>query len=83
MISNSYNRFTKGLIAIVLVAVMTYGFTSHAAGLANDYHAGEEVRKNEQIFTVSAELLAAADREVDATQVAALMAEARYLAKKA
>ena len=44
MISNSYNRFTKGLIAIVLVAVMTYGFTSHAAGLANDYHAGEEVR---------------------------------------
>lgn len=83
MISNSYNRFTKGLIAIVLVAVMTYGFTSHAAGLANDYHAGEEVSKNEQIFTVSAELLAAADREVDATQVAALMAEARYLAKKA
>lgn len=83
MISNSYNRFTKGLIAIVLAAVMTYGFTSHAAGVANDYHAGEEVRKNEQIFTVSAELLAAADREVDTTQVAALMAEAKYLAKKA
>ncbi len=83
MISNSYNRFTKGLIAIVLAAVLAYGFTSHAAGVANDYHAGEKVRKNEQIFSVSAELLEIADREVETTQVAALMAEAKYLAKKA
>lgn len=83
MISNSYNKVTKSLIAIVLAAILAYGFTSHAAGLSNEYYAGEEARKNDRIFAVREELLAVTEREVENTQEEAKAAEESYLAKKA
>lgn len=83
MISNSYNKVTKGLIAMVLVAVMAYSFTSHAAGLGGEYYAGEEIKKNDNAFMIGKDLLSVTDKEVDTAQVMALMAEAKYLAQKA
>lgn len=83
MVSNSYNKFTKFLIAVAMAAVLTYGFTSHAAGLQNDYYAGEEAEKGIGVFTVSEKLVNVTEKELKHTQKETQAAEEAYLVQKA
>lgn len=83
MVSNSYNKFTKSLIAVAMAVVLLYGFTSHAAGLQNDYYAGEETGKEIGVFTVSEKLVNITEKELQHAQEEAAEAEEERLAAEA
>ena len=83
MVSNSYNKFTKSLIAVAMAVVLLYGFTSHAAGLQSDYYAGEETGKEIGVFTVSEKLVNITEKELQHAQEEAAEAEEERLAAEA
>lgn len=83
MVSNSYNKFTKFLIAVAMAVILTYGFTSHAAGLQNDYYAGEEAGESIGVFTVSEKLVNVTEKELQHAQEEAAEAEEERLAAEA
>ena len=80
MVSNSYNIFTKSLIAVAMSVVLMFGFTSHAAGLKSDSYAGEETGKESGVFKVSKNLVNLTEKELKHIQEDTKAAEEAFLA---